>query len=132
MKLPAPTERQTQRAILDMMGKLFPQVFVAHVPNGAHLAGGKLERIMQMGALKGDGLKNGFPDLIAYWNHGHCLMEVKRPGYSPSAIRPEQTKIHERLAEMGWRPAIVTSPEEAFAFLKERGAPTSARDMAAA
>jgi hypothetical protein len=110
-----------------MMGIAFPHVFVAHVPNGAHLAGGKLERVMQMGALKGDGLKNGFPDLVCYWNHGHALMEVKRPKYSPSDVTADQLKIHALLAELGYEPAIVTSPEEAFAHLKERGAPATMR-----
>jgi hypothetical protein len=123
-----PKERQVQRSILEMMGIAFPHVFVAHVPNGAHLSGDERARCMQIGALKGDGLKNGFPDLVCYWNRGHCLMEVKRPGYRPSDVRPDQLRIHETLTEMGWAPAIVTSPEEAFAFLRERGAPTHQRE----
>ena len=123
-----PTERQVQRSILQMMGTAFPRVYVAHVPNGAHLAGDKLERVMQMGALKGDGLKNGFPDLVCYWNHGHALMEVKRPGYRPSDVKPAQVETHAILSEMGFTPAIVTSPEEAFAFLKDRGAPSTVRE----
>lgn len=116
-------ERQTQRAILAMLGRSFPCVFVTHIPNGAHLAGGDTARFKQMGALKGDGLKPGFPDLACYWNHGHALIEVKRPGYSPSQVAPAQLAIHATLAECGYPPAIVSSPEEALAFLINRGAP---------
>lgn len=123
MKAPLPTERQVQRSILSMMGTYFPRVFIHHSPNGGHLAGNDVARFKQVGALKGDGMKVGFPDLIAIWNHGIAFMEVKRPGYSPSSVKPEQLRVHAELAEMGFAPAIVTSPEEAYAFLKERGAP---------
>ena len=118
-----PNERQTQRAILAMMGRSFPTVFVTHVPNGAHLAGGDVSRFKQMGALKGDGLKAGFPDLICYWNHGHAPIEVKRPGYSPSQVSDAQKAVHQTLAECGYPVAVVTSAEEALAFLVARGAP---------
>lgn len=128
MKPPPPTERQVQRAILQMMGWAFPNVLVWHVPNGAYLGEDERSRRRTMGCLLGDGLKPGAPDLAVYWNHGHALMEVKRPGYSPSDITPRQKDLHAQLAEMGFTPAIVTSDEEAFAFLKERGAPTSVRE----
>jgi hypothetical protein len=127
MKLPPPTERQVQRAIISMMGTAFPSVLVHHSPNGGHLAGNDEARFKQAGALRGDGMKPGFPDLIAIWNRGVAFMEVKRPGYAPSQVKPQQIQIHARLAELGFAPAIVTSPEEAFAFLRERGAPTNIR-----
>lgn len=128
MKAPVPTERAVQRSILEMMGRAFPRVFVHHSPNGGHLAGDAAARFRQVGALKGDGMKTGFPDLIAIWNHGVAFMEVKRPGYSPSDVSPKQLELHAQLAEMGFTPAIVTSAQEAFAFLRERGAPTSVRE----
>jgi len=131
-KPPVPTERQVQRSILSMMGWAFPRVLVWHIPNGAYLGDDPTARKRTMGMLLGDGLKPGAPDLACYWNHGHALLEVKRPGYSPSQVRPQQVEIHERLAEMGFAPAIVTSPEEAFAFLRERGAPTNLREWRAA
>lgn len=117
-----PTERQAQRSILAMMGRSFPRVFVTHIPNGAHLAGGNEARFKQMGALKGDGLKPGFPDLAMYWNHGHCLIEVKRPGCAKQ-VSDAQKAVHQTLAECGYAPAVVTSATEAMAFLIERGAP---------
>jgi hypothetical protein len=124
MKAPVPTERQVQRAILQMAGIAFPRVLIAHVPNGAHLAGGNEARFKQMGALKGDGLKVGFPDLIAIWNHGVAFIEVKRPGRAGN-VSPAQKDIYCQLFEMGFTPAIVTSPEQAFDHLKARGAPTN-------
>lgn len=125
MRKPVISERQTQRSILAMMGRAFPHVLVHHSPNGGHLAGDREARFRQVGALKGDGMKIGWPDLTCIWNRGVAFMEVKRPGYSPSDVSPQQHEIHARLAEMGFAPAIVTSSEEAFAFLKERGAPTN-------
>jgi hypothetical protein len=122
-KAPPPTERQVQRSILQMMGTAFPSVLVHHSPNGGHLAGDKIARFMQVGALKGDGMKIGWPDLTCVWNHGIAFMEVKRPGYTPSQVSSQQREIHAQLAEMGFAPAIVTTSAEAFSFLRERGAP---------
>lgn len=131
MKAPVPTERQTQRAILTMMGYAFPRCLVWHVPNGAYLGEDEKARKRTMGGLLGDGLKPGVPDLAVYWNHGHALLEVKRPGCA-GRLSPEQARIHAELAEMGFAPAVVTSPEEAFEFLRDRGAPTNVRDWRAA
>ena len=118
------TERQVQRAILQMMGVAFPDVLAHHSPNGGHLAGDKQARFKQVGALKGDGMKVGWPDLTCVWNRGVAFMEVKKPGYTPSKVSDQQKSIHAKLASLGFEPAIVTSPAEAFAFLKERGAPS--------
>lgn len=122
-----PNERQTQRAILRMCGLCFPSVLIHHSPNGAHLAGRDAARFMQMGALKGDGMKPGWPDLECLWNHGIAYMEVKRPGCA-GRLSAEQENMHRQLAERGFAVAVVTSSEEAFSFLKERGAPTNLRE----
>lgn len=124
MKPPLPTERQIQRAILKMAGICFPDVLIAHVPNGAHLSGNERSRCMQMGALKGDGLKIGFPDLICIWNHGIAFLEVKR---SDGKLSPSQITMHAQLAEFGYDPAIVRSPADAFEALVRRGAPATVR-----
>jgi hypothetical protein len=103
----------------------FPQVFITAIPNGAHLAGDTVARFKQMGALKGDGLKIGFPDLLCLWKpRSGALIEVKRP--KTGRLSPEQRAVHETLGEMDWPIATVTSPEEAFDFLKSCGAPCSA------
>jgi hypothetical protein len=124
---PVPTERQTQRAILRMMGICFRSCLVWHVPNGAFLGNDPKARRRTMGGLLGDGLKPGAPDLAVYWNHGHALLEVKRPG-CVKRLSDEQKRIHAELAEMGFTVGVVTSTEEAFQFLRERGAPTTVRE----
>lgn len=124
MKTPPPSERQVQRQILQMMGRLFPRVRVWHIPNGAYLGADETARKRTMGMLLGDGLKPGAPDLACYWNHGHALIEVKRKG---GKLSPAQEILHTELAEMGWPVAVVHSDEEAQAFLIERGAPCAGR-----
>ena len=37
-------------------------------------------------------------------------------------------KVHNILSEMHFAPAIVTSPEQAFTYLKDRGAPCRVRE----
>lgn len=127
MNAPAiiPTERAVQRAILSMMGVCFRDVFVTHIPNGAHLAGNNQARFKQMGALKGDGLKIGMPDLLCLWRHGKgAFLEVKRP--KNFSISDAQKAMHDKLNELGWPVATVTSTEAAYRFLRECGAPCSA------
>ena len=116
-------ERQAQRAILAMIGRCFPAVLVHHSPNGGHLAGDKAARFKQVGALKGDGMKPGWPDLTCVWNHGTAYLEVKRPKYTPSCISSQQHRIHADLTACGYPPAIVTCEAEAFQVLRDLGAP---------
>lgn len=131
MMVPPPTERQVQRAILDMCGKLFPDVYITAIPNGAHLAGNNTARFKQIGALKGDGLKVGFPDLLFLWHPGKgCSIEVKRPKLG--RMSEDQERVHERLRNLEWPVATVTSQDEAYAFLKQCGAPCRGALMRAA
>ncbi len=119
-----PTERAVQRQILAMCGRAFPNVFITAIPNGAHLAGSNVARFKQMGALKGDGLKVGFPDLLMLWPHGKgALVEVKRPKLGK--LNPAQVALHARLSAIGWPVAVVTSPDEVFTLLRDAGAPWS-------
>lgn len=122
MKPPPISERQAQRSILQMIGRCFPAVVYHHSPNGAHLAGGDAARFKQIGALKGDGMKCGWPDIVTHWNHGTAYMEVKAPGRARN-ISPDQRAVHELLASMGFPVAIVTNEAEAFQILIDRGAP---------
>lgn len=122
MNVELPTERQVQRSILTMCGTCFPDVFVTAIPNGAHLAGNDTARFKQMGALKGDGLKVGMPDLLCLWRPGKgALIEVKRP--KTGRLTDEQKAVHARLSSIEWPVATVTSQDEAYAFLKACGAP---------
>ena len=127
---PLPTERQVHRAILQMIRLCFPMAITHHSPNGAHLAGGSTARFRQMGALLGDGMLKGFPDILVLWPHGRgCLIEVKRPKLG--RLSHEQRELHARLDSIGWRVATCTSVVEAYAFLQACGAPWSGAELAA-
>ena len=130
MNAPVPTERQVQRSILAMLRVCFPRVVYHHSPNGAHLAGGGAARFKQVGALKGDGMQSGFPDILCLWPSGKrgTLLEVKRA--KGGVVSDAQKDMHERLAGAGWPVKIVTSPEDAYAHLKELGAPWSGIEFA--
>lgn len=120
MKGYSPNERQVQRSILAMARACFPKVFLHHSPNGAHLSGDNQARCLQVGALKGDGMRPGFPDLIALWDGGVALLEVKSP---KGTISEAQTNMHGLLGAIGHAVAIVRSDQEAYDVLKARGAP---------
>ncbi len=119
-----PTERQVQRQILAMLRQCFPLVISHHSPNGAHLAGNDAARFKQMGALLGDGMLRGFPDIALFWAHGKGLLcEVKRPKLGK--LSDTQTALHARLSAIGWPVAVVTTPDEVYELLRDAGAPWS-------
>lgn len=121
-----PTERQVQRAILQMMGTCFPDVFVHHSPNGSKLAGDERDRQVAGGILRGDGMKAGFPDLLCLWAPGKgALIEVKRP--KTGKLTEDQIAVHERLFGIGWRVATINNVDAAYAFLVDCGAPCRGR-----
>lgn len=127
MNAPIPTERQVQRATLRMIERCFPRVLIHHSPNGAHLAGGAASRFKQAGALLGDGMLRGFPDLILLWAPGTgCLLEIKRP--KTGKLSDAQKAVHSRLEEIRWPVAVVTSVQQAFDYLRECGAPWSGQE----
>jgi hypothetical protein len=65
------------------------------------------------------------PDLLCLWSPcDGCFIEVKRP--KTGRLSDDQKAVHERLVEMCWPVATVTSPEEAYRFLRQCGAPCSA------
>lgn len=126
-----PTERQVQRSILKMAGVCFPGVFIHHSPNGSYLAGDARSRQVQGGILLGDGTKKGFPDLLCLWTPAKgCLIEVKRPKLG--VLSDAQKLLHERLSDLQWPVATVTSAEEAYSFLRQCGAPCKAEIMGVA
>lgn len=128
-KAPPPTERQVQRSILAMARTVFPSALIAHVPNGAHLAGDVTARLKQAGALLGDGMRRGYPDLIVTWNHGVGWLEVKRPRLGK--VSAEQEAIHATLREQGHRIAVVTSAIEAQALMLDWCVPSAGARWAA-
>jgi hypothetical protein len=104
-----------------MCGICYPRVFIHHSPNGVFL-GSMRDKAVRGGAMRGDGTKAGFPDLLCLWSPGTgCMMEVKRP--KAGRLNDNQKAVHGRLAEIRWPVAVVTSVEEAYQFLFEQGAP---------
>ena len=92
------TERRIQRAILKRMREVLPsEVFWFHVPNQI------LGPADYGGALIGDGMKPGVPDLILLHRSNAYGLEVKRPGEQPT---PAQLGVHPTAGpsdnEKGW------------------------------
>lgn len=72
------------------------------------------------------GLGEGTSDIIAiHRSTGRFVgIEVKRPGYSPSDVRPVQHKWLATVARFGGVTGIATSEEEAMAIMARAGAVT--------
>jgi hypothetical protein len=113
-------ERVVQRGIITIAEAM--RCHAIHVPNGAHLAGGKLARAKQMAALKKDGLRVGFPDLIlidrtAIRRIG--FVEVKRE--LGGVVSDDQERWAEWLGDLGFPYALLRQPEELVATFREWG-----------
>lgn len=110
-------ETQLQRSIRDRLAiRGFDSV---HVPNGAVLKGDKLQRARQMNALKRDGLRPGYPDLIVYGKQGRIgHIEVKVEGNYQT---DEQKRCEQWLKDMGHKYAVCRSQEDVDETLKQWG-----------
>lgn len=110
------SERQVQRAIIRDLKQF--GIGYAHVPNGAHLAGDGVARAKQMGALIGDGLYLGFPDLFIFKKGRVGLLEVKADG---GKLSDNQKTCHAHLRDEGLPVAVVRSSLDVVETLKEWG-----------
>ena len=117
MKKPQPLEKHIQRAVLaDLRARGLTAV---HVPNGSVLAGGPRERAMQVNALKANGMRPGFPDLIVLNTDGRAgFFEVKREGEKMS-----EAQVHwaGSLEFLGFKHAVVRSVEDVAETLQQWG-----------
>lgn len=100
---PEPSERELQRMViqlLDVQGYL-----VAHVPNGIPLGANALTRAKIINAMKKDGLRPGFPDLIVFSRTGGVgVIELKRAGrrgQKDEGLSAEQVCWKEELTRRG-------------------------------
>ncbi len=113
-------ERVVQRGIITIAEA--SRCYAVHVPNGAHLSGDKLARAKQMAALKKDGLRPGFPDLIlidrtAIRRIG--FVEVKRE--LGGVVSDDQERWADILRDLGFPYALLRQPEELVGTLREWG-----------
>lgn len=113
-------ERTVQRGIITIAEAM--RCWAVHVPNGAHLSGDKLARTKQMAALKRDGLRVGFPDLIlidrtAIRRIG--FVEVKRE--LGGVVSDDQADWADILRDLGFPYALLCQPEELVATFREWG-----------
>ncbi len=115
-----PTERETQRAILAMAALCFPALIVHHSPNQNNKRGwaGKIAAANN----RKDGVVTGFPDLTFIWPNGVAFAEIKRPGRA-STVSDAQRAVLDKLMGFGFPTAVLTSPETAYQWLYEIGAP---------
>lgn len=113
----APKERVVQREIVKSLRRL--GVIVAHVPNGAHLAGDVGQRMRQSAALVADGVMPGFPDLLCVGPRGAvAFMEVKREG---GVVSADQERVTALIQSRGVPVAFVCTLDEALAAVRAWG-----------
>jgi hypothetical protein len=111
------TERQIQRSIRAWLAA--HGILSWAVPNGAHIAGSKLERIRKVSALKADGLMPGAPDLTLVSRSGGVgFLEVKS---ATGSVSNEQKHMHRVLRDRGAPVAIVRSIDDTSEALKQWG-----------
>lgn len=117
MAAPHPLEKQVQQAVIAYLHTR--NIETAHVPNGSVLAGDARARAMQVNALKKNGMRVGFPDLILIASNGRVgFMEVKREGEKLG-----ENQIHWRgtIEGLGHCHAVVRSVEDAVETLTKWG-----------
>ena len=106
----AAPEAAIQRAIIDRLR--WHGVMAIHVPNA-----GKRSAIAGR-RVKAEGLRPGFPDLVALQGGRCAFLEVKAP---KGRLSPAQVECHAELERQGFSVAVVTSQDEAIAALRARG-----------
>lgn len=112
-------ERPVQRGAIRLLA--MHRIEAVHVPNGTHLAGDKLARIKQMAALRKDGLRPGFPDLILFGPQPLQIgfVEVKRE--IGNDLSEDQEGWRDDLIAWGFPWAMIRQPEEALDVVRGWG-----------
>ncbi len=106
----AAPEAAIQKAILDRLR--WHGVFAAHVPNA-----GKRSAVTGR-RMKAEGLRPGFPDIIAIKHERVAFLEVKAP---KGRLSPAQVECHAELLRHGYSVAVVTSADAAVEALIAAG-----------
>lgn len=112
-------ERPVQRGAIRLLA--MQRIEAVAVPNGAHLAGDRLARVKQMAALRKDGLRPGFPDLILFGRRQLQIgfIEVKRE--IGNDLSGDQEDWRDMLIGWGFPWAMIRQPEEALTVVREWG-----------
>jgi hypothetical protein len=113
------TERPVQRGAIRLLA--MHRIEAVHVPNGSHLAGDRVARAKQMAALRKDGLRPGFPDLILFGRQPDEIgfIEVKRE--IGNDLSEDQEDWRDILTVRGFPWAMIRQPEEALAAVRAWG-----------
>jgi len=115
-----PLEAAVQIAVIDRLRIL--GVWTCHLQNEGRIEGTAHQRMIRGARRKAQGVRTGAPDLLCVHRDGRVAwLEVKRPGYRPSDVKPAQVECHEDLRERNQHVAIVTSQDEAVEALRGFG-----------
>jgi hypothetical protein len=121
-RIPERAVQRTAIAMLNMAG-----VIAVHVANGAELAGTPTQRAKQMQALKRDGFRPGFPDLILFGRSGRIgFLECKRPD-GGAGLSANQVWWRDELRARGFSWALCQTPNDALDALTRWGWPEGGR-----
>lgn len=112
-------ERAVQRQIIQLCETL--GVACVHVGNGIPLAGSPIQRAKIIAAMKKDGLRTGFPDLILIGKkRGQVgFIEVKRE--NGGRLDPDQILWRDKLLDAGHHWALARCCDDVIAALREWG-----------
>lgn len=111
-------EGPIHRSILALLRVRFPAALIHHSANEIGLSGPAVAR--QIAKAKNNGMVPGWPDIeVINWQHMPVLFfEVKAPG---GALTPAQKAVHDQLAALGHKVAVVRSIDDTTAKLAEWG-----------
>lgn len=119
----APSERELQRMVIQLLG--MRGFLCVHVPNGIPLGANALTRSKIINAMKKDGLRPGFPDLIVFSRSGGVgVLELKRAGlrgHKNEGLSAEQGWWKDELTKRGINWARLDSIDDLDAVLRGWG-----------
>lgn len=109
-------EGPIHRSVLSLLESILPGAVVHHSPNEFPGKGEMVKRAIAK--AKWNGMKPGYPDLIAHYKGDTMAFEVKAEGGTTS---DPQKEIHEALRSQGVHVAVVRSQEDTIEALDEWG-----------
>jgi hypothetical protein len=113
------SEHKHQVVVMNYWGKRYPKYYAClfSIPNGAMLAGNKMQRCRQMNSLKSEGLMPGVSDLflmVARCGYHGLFIEMKAEKGRLS--EPQQEHI-DRAREQGYMAEVCYGNEQAIDLL---------------